>query len=187
MDKTKAKQASSIEASAERVESLLSKCKLLFLYTFLLKSDQALTDKMQRCNFFKIPNMSLKMNPLHLKNSSQTRKQRPQKAVYSQAGVGPTCQLLRDRPLPQRSELSPDRVIRWRLKEYQLASRRLKQLQRQIEEETPKHHAITALHQQKKQEDSTQAEQQKMWQELLKAKEERQFQITRVIKYLTDI
>ena len=172
-----------MEHSAERIEQVLSKCKLLFLYTFLLSSDRVLSNKLQNCNFFRIPRMPMKMNGLQYRNMG---KKKTSKTTYSTGKSDSTTPLFHDYPMPQRSELSPKRVIRWKLKEYQLASRRLRGLQKEIEKETLKTHEFKPLLQPPKAKDAN-AEQQKLWQDLLKAKEERQFQITRIIKYLADI
>ena len=175
--------SASIEHSAERVERVLSKCKLLFLYTFLLSSDRVLSSKLQSSSFFKIPRMPVKMNGLQYRS---TAKKKTPNATYSPTTSDSATHLFHEYPMPKRSELSSKRVIRWKLKEYQLASRRLKGLQRQIEKETLKSHEITHIMQPPKPKDDN-SDQQKLWQDLLRSKEERQFQITRIIKYLADI
>jgi hypothetical protein len=175
-----------IEESAERVERLLSKCKLLFLYTFLLKSEDSL-NRLQQCNLMKFPKMSVKMNGLDFRQPRSTGQKKDLKTTYQQAGLETSRSFLLDRPLPMRSELSPQRVMRWKLKEYQLAYRRLKNLKKQIELETLKPHQITQLNQSKQSKEKKQDESKELWKELVKTSEERHFQVNRIIKYLTDI
>jgi hypothetical protein len=85
------------------------------------------------------------------------------------------------------NELDPNRVRGWSVKEYLLAARQLKELRKQQNDShASKKYEITVLQEEDsgKEEDKQQFDQ---WEEFIKAKQERHFQLTRVIKYFTDL
>jgi hypothetical protein len=85
---------------------------------------------------------------------------------------------------PKGTDLDAARVRLWKLKEHFLASRKLKGLTEQKKESsTSKRHIHLLAHSDaQKTEDQRNQE---YWEEFIKNKEERQFQIGRVIKYLS--
>ncbi|HSX12851.1 MAG TPA: hypothetical protein VLE96_00300 [Chlamydiales bacterium] len=87
----------------------------------------------------------------------------------------------------QALELDPKRVKGWNLKEYLLAARKLKELRKQQKHShSSKRYDITLLQKEASGIKESDLEQYEQWNEIIKAKEERHFQITRVIKYLVD-
>jgi hypothetical protein len=79
--------------------------------------------------------------------------------------------------------LNPERVRSWKLKEYLLASRKLKKMHK-TQAHAEKAHEVTLI--EKPSEIDTEKEKVEQWQELLKMHEERHFQLTRITKFLID-
>ena len=80
-----------------------------------------------------------------------------------------------------KKPLRPERFKRWRFEEQQLAKRKLQGIQK---EASGKKRQITLMDEaQSAQEES---DQNALWQDMIKLKEERQFQITRITKYFAN-
>lgn len=84
-----------------------------------------------------------------------------------------------ENPLPPGADLIPARVNRWRLRDYHAVTRKIQALGEA--KEPSRKHDISLL------QEEVQAKQTEdvLWEEMLKAKEERQFQIGRITKYFS--
>lgn len=87
-----------------------------------------------------------------------------------------------ENPLPPGADLIPARVKRWCLRDYHLIARKIQALG--ATKESSRKYNITVL----QEEDSTaQSEnsQEELWEEMIRVKEERQFQLGRITKYFS--
>ena len=171
-----------LKTAAFRVKILFSSGKLYELQRHFL--EQAASSKTfsqsHHCNLVKSPRV-----PLVLGIASKMPKKGEKKCLTVSEGP---CPRVQTRPNPEEGsgkELSPNRVSRWRLKEYVLAARKLKGDKKEKQATLSKHHEISLIEEQESQ-FSEDMEKNEAWQEYIKSKGERQFHLTRVIKYLMD-
>lgn len=168
--------------SANRVKSFFSSEKLQALADLLAKNQ---THQMQshHCNFIKVPRIP------HVFSSEKMQKKtpppKPKKLTLHKTSKSFDLEI--GEKHTRIRELTPQRVRRWKLKEYFVAARKLSWMKKQREGElnsVPKKHEMKLI----QETDSHFEEDQKKrayWENYLKSKEERQFHLTRIIKYFT--
>jgi hypothetical protein len=164
-----------LETAAERVRNLLFNTGALkSLYLSFLNNRRA-KEELSRCRCIKMPRM-----PAHLFATVASKKKKG-----SQFSVRPSEKKLRtdfsNTVAEPKRNLNSTRVMRWKLKEQQLATRNLRSLKKQGSFEQSKKHRVTLLNLEKKGQPAPD------WEELMRGKEERQFVVNRVIRYLSDI
>ena len=108
-------------------------------------------------------------------------------------GLCATCFLLSvDQPVdsphfethtPPGVDLIPERVKRWKIKECQGIAKKIKDLSKQ--KAGSDHHKIEVLDDKPEKKDRGDKIQDELWQEMMKSKEERQFQIGRITTYFS--
>lgn len=179
--------SASYEDAAERVKFLLERAKLLVLSLWMERKGIGSLRRLM-----KYPRITASADRLFLfgyKLSSEMKK-REKKAGQV---ITETCSRTSKTalfPFEYReykgSELNKERVQNLKMKERVLAARKLKNLQSIEQRERGFTHAVTLFGKKedmkKKEEDSAHEQ----WQGLLQQKEERHFQIGRVIKYLCE-
>jgi hypothetical protein len=166
--------------AAERVKYLFSH------YSFFLK--QKLTfptfSHSHHCNLLKLPRLSSKVGNLSLLGY-EIRKGRKEAKKFSavkenKKSLSPIASGFNS---SKGSELKSERVQSWKLKEQAIASRKLKSLKEKQNQGSKVKHKISLMQDAKKTEESNQLEH---WENFIRAKEERHFNITRITKYLMD-
>ena len=186
--------SSACENAAVRVHCWFGKDKenLLRLKNPLSKPQDF--SKKHKCDPVKPPRIPSQVEhlPLHGYALSKKKRQSKQRHVTKENpskplrfNVGPShCNVNQKNlnHLHQQNPLTSDRVAQCRLKEHFFVSKRLKHLSKQ-KLSGPKRHDVVPIKSTAKQEDPSQNPYMQEWG---KIKEERHFQIGRVIKYLTD-
>jgi hypothetical protein len=176
--------------AAERVKYLFSH------YSFFLKQKLAIRSSFHshHCNLVKLPRLSAKVGNLSLLGYEITKARKtslpPSKKVISVNAQKHSLPLhSHPHPLPTNGkDLKSERVQRWKLNEQLVASRRLKSLKQRetdfLNERKVKHEI--SLIQEDSSKNDDQRRQQNHWEEFLRSKEERQYNITRITKFFID-
>lgn len=165
------------QKAVERVCRLFHQGNLHLFYTLTSQLPEHHYDLIQ------IPRVPPQMSRLFLcvlQMKTPFKKKRSWNNEKRQKG---TALHLHDSPT-QQQELDPHRVKLCKLKEHYLASRKFKTISKQKKaSETLLNHQVQSLAESKKQPVD---ERMDLWQAMLQQKEERQFNINRIIKYLSD-
>ena len=182
------------ENAAERIQYWFGKDKELL---FCLKNPTAISQdfcKMYKCDLVKPPRIPSQIDHLPLQEYvlSKRKKQTKQRKVTKENPLNKPLRFSVDQAhccvnqknlsyLQKENPLSSNRVAQCHLKEHFLVSKRLKYLSKQ-KTTGPKRHDVIRIKSTSQQDPS----QNPYLQEWGKVKEERHFQIGRVIKYLID-
>jgi hypothetical protein len=177
--KEKKKQSSSSINAAERVRKLFPKGNQNFFYTL---AQQLPLHSYDRLIIPKIPSgsRSLAFYGRNLKNTSKKERNWNSK---QKAGEGRA--LTPSGTPPKQDMLNPNRVKLCKLKEHHLASKKLKMISLQKQVIDHLKNKFTILNE-KASEEFVKDERMEYWEDLIQRKEERHFNIGRVIKYLCD-
>jgi len=137
------------------------------------------------CNLVKIPRLPatlLRLFPQLAKKLAQRKASHVSSEWNQESKQTHACGCHVENPLPPGADLIPARVKRWRLKEYHLVARKIQALGET--KESSRKYDITLL-QEETPTSQSQSSQDALWEEMIKAKEERQFQLGRITKYFS--
>lgn len=178
----------SCQQAAERIQPLFSKKEA---QEDASKKKSSL--RSHKCNAMKFPSTAL-----YGMGQEKIKKRVPQKKTISSFQVRPVtsswnalslhahdcCSKNQKYISQEHKRLSSDRVMRWQLKEHLLAARKLKGIKKPSYEQH-KVHEITLMTTQPSS-NKEGAEQQEIWNEYLRFKQERELHMPRIIKYLSN-
>jgi hypothetical protein len=165
------------QKAADRVRSLFNQGNLHLFYTLTSQLPEHHYDLVQiprvppQLGRLSLSGLQMKTPPQKKRNWDNEKRQKGRSLLFQ------------DRPTHQR-ELNPHRVKLCKLKEHYLASRKFKTISKQKKaSDHPLNHQVQSLAEPK---EALVDERMDFWQAMLQQKEERHFNIGRIIKYLSD-
>jgi hypothetical protein len=137
------------------------------------------------CNHVKVPRMPTGLPHLfpEMRKKNIQRKANPVTSEWKkEVERTHACGCHVENSASPGADLIPARVKKWQLRGHHLIVRKIKALSKT--NEAPSKHSVTHIQQQSSKA-SSQDGQDALWEEMIKAKEERQFQLGRITKYFS--